>query len=404
MFKYTYSPMNEIIFIVLGYSLKNSDLKMRQQCFIPKDDGKGYALNNTIAGCETAELFEKDGFLFQKGGPPMDEEKERRNGIRSGLSFLTPFELGFVLDFDVIDNYPSGCGNLDGDWRKDKMAPWYIPKGKSKKKKNRDFSRNRFYIGSPSFDGSAPPCEANMYAPEGEASADIVAKFADDHALWQKTFFEAWEKMQLNGYDLDVLKESPQNGQLLAPLMNSQETCEKVIQGRILQTSLHWGKTFKIKFDITVEEGDERKDQFMNVFHFTQAADSCDKVVVDFLPPKAQAQYCKPSVKSPKNPADYLSIPAFWIHDSGYFLICNSMIDNEEQPCHKEPFNYGQRYLFELSQSVNGIFQIKMNGNIIRDIQIMKPQEYENVKAYLSNPWNDKFYGCVENFQLTEGV
>ena len=80
------------------------------------------------------------------------------------------------------------------------------------------------------------------------------------------------------------------------------------------------------------------------------------------------------------------------------------MIDNEEQPCHKELFNYGQRYLFELSQSVNGIFQIKMNGNIIRDIQIMKPQEYENVKAYLSNPWNDKFYGCVENFQLTEGV
>ena len=163
-------------FSVLGFPLENPDLKMRKQCFIHKPDGKGYDLNTTLSGCETAELFEKDGFLIQKGGPPVDEEDNMRvGGTRSGFSFITPFELGFVLDFDVIDNYPSGCGNLDGDWTKDKQTPWYIPEGKPNKKKNRNFERNRFYIGSPSYDGSSPPCGANMYAPEGETSADYSA-------------------------------------------------------------------------------------------------------------------------------------------------------------------------------------------------------------------------------------
>ena len=43
--------------------------------------------------------------------------------------------------------------------------------------------------------------------------------FADDHDLWQKTFFDAWEKMQINGYDMTSLTEAPINGQLLAPFM-----------------------------------------------------------------------------------------------------------------------------------------------------------------------------------------
>ena len=60
-------------------------------------------------------------------------------------------------------------------------------------------------------------CGPNTYAPEGEALADIVALFADDHDVWQATFFDAWEKMQTNGYELDELTIGPPNGEIQAP-------------------------------------------------------------------------------------------------------------------------------------------------------------------------------------------
>ena len=108
-----------------------------------------------------------------------------------------------VVNFTNVDNYLRGCGPLDGQWRLDKPA---APGGSES---------GRVFIGAPGFDGS-PSCEANMYAPEGEALADIVNKFADDHDEWAETFFDAWEKMQLNGYDPAQLTESPANGNLLS--------------------------------------------------------------------------------------------------------------------------------------------------------------------------------------------
>ena len=73
-------------------------------------------------------------------------------------------------------------------------------------------------IGSPGEEGSTN-CGPNTYAPEGEALADIVALFADDHDVWQETFFNAWEKMQSNGYESDELVEGPDNGQLQVPFL-----------------------------------------------------------------------------------------------------------------------------------------------------------------------------------------
>ena len=43
-----------------------------------------------------------------------------------------------------------------------------------------------------------------------------------DHDIWQKTFFNAWEKLQLNGYNLEDLKEAPVNGQLMASFMSNR--------------------------------------------------------------------------------------------------------------------------------------------------------------------------------------
>jgi len=80
---------------------------------------------------------------------------------------------------------------------------------------------NRLYIGSPGYDGS-PPCGANTFRldNEEESSAEIVAKFADSNDEWSKSFFSAWEKMQMNGYNKVDLVESPENGQLQVKLMN----------------------------------------------------------------------------------------------------------------------------------------------------------------------------------------
>ena len=66
------------------------------------------------------------------------------------------------------------------------------------------------YIGSKGYDGS-PDCGKNSYAPEGTASADIVNEFAEDHDFWQDTFWDAWEKMGLNGYDVNQMGQGPAN-------------------------------------------------------------------------------------------------------------------------------------------------------------------------------------------------
>ena len=66
-----------------------------------------------------------------------------------------------------------------------------------------------------------PACGLNTYAPEGEASADIVAAFAEDHDLWAETFLEAWAKLQTNGYDPEQLTVGPENSWLLASSLDS---------------------------------------------------------------------------------------------------------------------------------------------------------------------------------------
>ena len=51
---------------------------------------------------------------------------------------------------------------------------------------------------------------------QGEATADIVRLFAEDHEAWQESFFNAWEKMQQNGYGYWELTQASDNGHLLS--------------------------------------------------------------------------------------------------------------------------------------------------------------------------------------------
>lgn len=181
----------------------NPEEGMTRNCFKLQSNNE-YTLNWWTPGCDKAELVEKNGILYQVGGP-LDSPENLCNTVAGHSAFMMPFEASFVLNFTIAeDNTPSGCGTLDGDWRLTNMRPINEP--------------NHIYIGSPGYNGS-PPCGANTYAPEGEALADIVALFARDHDAWQDAFFNAWEKMGINGYEKEMLTEGPSNGQLLAPFM-----------------------------------------------------------------------------------------------------------------------------------------------------------------------------------------
>ena len=90
------------------------DLQLREKCFKWKNEK--WSLRS-VAGCETANYVEKDGKLFQTGGPiKYKTEEDRAKGPCNNQhqTFAMPFEAGFVIDFDIDDeNIPKGCGPLN---------------------------------------------------------------------------------------------------------------------------------------------------------------------------------------------------------------------------------------------------------------------------------------------------
>ena len=146
--------------------------------------------------------------MVQTGGAPVSWEELCKS---EGWTFGLPYEVSFVVNFTVDgENRPRGCGGLD-----------HVPLEFDHE--DTQFAHGERYViypGSPGFKGS-PACGLNTYAPEGEASADIVAAFAEDHDLWAETFLEAWAKLQTNGYDPEQLTVGPENSWLLASSLDS---------------------------------------------------------------------------------------------------------------------------------------------------------------------------------------
>ena len=75
-------------------------------------------------GCESAELIEKNGFLYQTGGPIENKSAYCKSPDNGG--FALPYEVGFVVNFISINSKPRGCGVLDLDylWRPHGQEPW----------------------------------------------------------------------------------------------------------------------------------------------------------------------------------------------------------------------------------------------------------------------------------------
>jgi len=177
---------------------ENPESNMRIDCF---DFVNGTFVRRPGDNCQDAELDLVR--MVQTGGASVSWEELCKS---EGWTFGLPYEVSFVVDFTVdSENRPRGCGALDHTPLVFGNENTHLPAGE----------RYAIYPGSPGFDGS-PACALNMYAPEGEASADIVAAFAEDHDLWAETFLEAWAKLQINGYNPKHLTEGPENSWLLA--------------------------------------------------------------------------------------------------------------------------------------------------------------------------------------------
>ena len=100
-------------------------------------------------GCESAELIEKNGFLYQTGGPIENKSSYCKSPDNGG--FALPYEVGFVVNFTSINSKPRGCGVLDLNylWRPHGQEPWknQIYPGKMTKSNNFNygFSNEMFF-------------------------------------------------------------------------------------------------------------------------------------------------------------------------------------------------------------------------------------------------------------------
>ena len=83
-------------------------------------------------------------------------------------------------------------------------------------------------------------------------------------------------------------------------------------------------------------------------------------------------------------------------------MLCTA-IDSNGNNCWTFAFDYGHKYHFEISQDANGLFKVMMDCQLKAQIQNSQPQDYNNVKAYLSDPWHAEFHGCLENFKASTG-
>jgi len=170
------------------------DLDLRKSCFNTVLNG---GARKDIPGCEDAKI---DPVTLVQTGGPRENQRLCRN---EGWSFGLVYEVSLVLNFTVdSENHPRGCGPLDKD-----IMIGQTPRGDARE-------GPEIYNGSPGSHGS-PPCGPNNYAPEGETTSAIVASFADDHDLWARTFLDAWQKMQENGYAEEELKNGPESAGLL---------------------------------------------------------------------------------------------------------------------------------------------------------------------------------------------
>ena len=146
-------------------------------------------------------------------------------------------------------------------------------------------------------------------------------------------------------------------------------------RGQIIQTFEKWGSTFKVEFDIMANKA---KTGYTNVLHLTTGEDCC---------------------------GNGQRIPSVYINQHGEFVIITSLNGNGNYWFNYN-FNDGQKYHFVIEQTFeDGIvmYKIVVDGEVALSQQNNQPQNFNNVMAYVSDPWNPTFDGCMENLKFTPG-
>ena len=140
------------------------DLLPRQPCFHWNTTTKEYQrLSPDLSPqCWLTEVSINETTGVQYGGPPLTVKQA------SSFTFFLPYEMNFVMDFDVDEeNRPRGCNIplVYGDsWFED--------------------------YGSLQIDC---PRQTFVLLGENQTTADIVKEFAEDHELWARDFLEGWQ-------------------------------------------------------------------------------------------------------------------------------------------------------------------------------------------------------------------
>ena len=148
-------------------------------------------------------------------------------------------------------------------------------------------------------------------------------------------------------------------------------------KGQIIQTFEKWGSTFKVEFDITANRA--LAGGFTNVLHLTTGENCC---------------------------GNGQRIPSVFITEWRQFYISTSLDGNGNHDFYYQYFEEGQKYHFVIEQTLeDGIvmYKIIVDGEVVHSQQNNKPQNFNNVMAYVSDPWTPTFDGCLENLKLTPG-
>ena len=144
-----------------------------------------------------------------------------------------------------------------------------------------------------------------------------------------------------------------------------------------MQTFDKWGSIYRVEFDITVLKNPPGV-KTVNILHLTTDSNCCKKGQ---------------------------RIPSVEVKASGQVRIATA-IDGNGNYVVKHNIEHGKKYHFVIQQALeNGIvmYKIIVDGVVIRSKQNTQPEDYYDVKAYLSDPWKQTFNGCLENLELVPG-
>jgi len=146
--------------------------------------------------------------------------------------------------------------------------------------------------------------------------------------------------------------------------------------GDVVWTTNYWARQFKVEFDIKVTK--ELSGTYHNVFHMTIGEDL--------------AHYGD-------------RYPAVWVKKDKKFLI-DSGVNGKKN--HGKFINYqlNQEYHIEIKQEENSngeiIYRIVVDGTTVHEVVNTRPQRFEKVILYTSNPWSLSFasFGELKNLNI----